>query len=202
MEINFMIKEQVAQVLSDLDSKKLNGQFISLTTRTQSGFSASAKKAGYWKYSIFQTHNWTKDFKTLVETSTGMSDNNINYPELDESKYKAIDVNGLFCQLRSNIEAWYIRLMFNERTAKPTLVIFVGSNGKLVSPEECLTVSALKNYRGEYVPQTVKGALSLIHKVKFRNFKLENIIRLAIGGQEFIDPNLNDLISMIESHRK
>lgn len=195
-----MNKVQVAKVLSMLDEKKLNGQFITLTTMTQSGFSATAKKAGYMKLAYFQSHNWVKSFQELVNTSTGLVDAGIVYPEPDASKYSKIDVNGLFVHLNSDIEKWYIRCMFNEHSSKP-FSMFIDSNGNKVMPEECLTPSALKEYNGTAEHNTDKGQLTDLAKVVFRNFSIDNIMRLSIGGETLIDSDCVNLIDVIDKAR-
>ena len=68
-----------------------NGQFFTIEARTQSGFSASAKKSNYFKVSKFQSHVFVKSFSELVNTSTGMQELNADYQPEQESLYDSQD---------------------------------------------------------------------------------------------------------------
>lgn len=193
-----MEKIQVASILNILDEKNTNGQFIGVILRTQSGFSAGAKNAGYWKVTKFTGHNWVKTFQELVNTSSGLTKAGIEYPELDESRYSKIDANGLFVHLNSDHEKWYVRMMFNENSPKPTTVFVDMTAGKEITPEECLTPSALKKYRGEIKITTEKGELLEKAKVTFRNISIENIVQFSISGNMFVDESLKHYLQYVK----
>ena len=160
-----------------------NWQFFTMIAKTQSGFSASAKKAGYWKISKFQSHVFVKSFSELTNTSTGMVELNANYKPENESLYNAIAHNGLLANLKSNTSKLYIRCMFNEHNAKPE-VKFIDSNNNVIDPEECLTASALEKFRHEksFSDMSKSEKIAEISQVNIRYFSWENVQYLSIGG--------------------
>jgi hypothetical protein len=163
-----------------------NGQFFTIISKTQSGFSALAKKSGYWKISKFQSHVFVKSFSELTNTSTGMSELNATYKPENDSLYNAIAHNGLLATLKSNPSKQYIRCMFNEKTAKPE-VKFVDNSGNIVTAEECLTASALEKFRHkkEFSRMSKSEKIAEISDVNIRYFSWENIMYIAIGGVSY-----------------
>lgn len=160
-----------------------NGQFFTVVAKTQSGFSASAKKAGYWKVSKFQSHVFVKSFSELTNTSTGMVELNATYKPENESLYNNIAHNGLLAELKSCPDKKYIRCMFNEKTARPE-VKFIDSFGNEITAEDCLTASALAKFRHEkeFSAMSKSEKIAEISQVNIRYFSWENITYLSIGG--------------------
>jgi hypothetical protein len=163
-----------------------NGQFFTMIAKTQSGFSALAKKSGYWKVSKFQSHVFVKSFSELTNTSTGMTELNATYKPENDSLYNNIAHNGLLATLKSNPEKLYIRCMFNEKTAKPE-VKFVDDNGNVITAEECLTTSALEKFRHEkeFSQMSKSEKIAEISQVNIRYFSWENVMYLSIGGKVY-----------------
>jgi hypothetical protein len=166
-----------------------NGQFFTIEARTQSGFSAEAKRNNCFKVSKFQSHVFVKDFKTLVNTSTGMTEINATYNPEQESLYMPIAHNGLLAVLKSNTDKQYIRCMFTEKTAKAE-VHFYNMAGKEISAEECLTKSALEKFRHEKSFQDMSKSekIAEISQTAIRYFLWENITYLSIGGKVYSTP--------------
>jgi len=100
--------------------------------------------------------------------------------------------------LNSDPEKWYVRMMFNEKSPKPLTVFADISSGKIITPEECLTPSALKKYRGESKVNTEKGELLEKAQVTFRNISIENIIQFSIGGHTFVDESLSHYLQYVK----
>lgn len=166
-----------------------NGQFFTIEARTQSGFSAEAKKNNCFKVSKFQSHVFVKDFKTLVNTSTGMVEINATYNPEQESLYIPIAHNGLLAVLKSNTDKRYIRCMFTEKTAKPECH-FYNMAGEEISAEECLTKSALEKFNHEksFSDMSKSEKIAEISKTAIRYFSWENITYLSIGGKVYSTP--------------
>lgn len=166
-----------------------NGQFFTIEARTQSGFSASAKKSNYFKVSKFQSHVFVKSFSELVNTSTGMQELNADYQPEQESLYEGVAHNGLLALLKSNMDKQYIRCMFTEKTAKAE-VHFYNMAGEEVSAEECLTKSALEKFNHEksFSDMSKSEKIAEISKTAIRYFSWENITYLSIGGKVYSTP--------------
>lgn len=163
-----------------------NGQFFTVHAKTQSGFSAEAKRNGYYKLSKFQSHVFVKDFKTLVNTSTGMVEINATYNPEQESLYVPIAHNGLLAVLKSNMDKQYIRCMFTEKTAKAE-VHFYNASGEEITAEECLTKSALEKFNHEksFSDMSKSEKIAEISKTAIRYFSWENVVYLSIGGKVY-----------------
>jgi hypothetical protein len=163
-----------------------NGQFFTIEARTQSGFSAEAKRNNCFKVSKFQSHVFVKDFKTLVNTSTGMQEINAVYNPEQESLYIPIAHNGLLAVLKSNPSKQYIRCMFTEKTAKAE-VHFYNSKGEEIPAEECLTKSALEKFRHEkdFRDMSKSEKIAEISQTAIRYFSWENITYLSINGEKY-----------------
>ena len=171
------------------DDHFIYGQIFTVLSKTQSGLTTTAKKAGYLKVSLFQARIYkAESVIEKINTSTGMVDAGLTYTAKRESYYVSEGLNGLFSALKSNEDKKYLEIYFTESDENfKSQSIFVSPNGDIITDENELATIKEKPCK--------QSAAYEISGVKIRQFSWENLIYVKIAGNTCQDNNLIDIIN-------
>ena len=190
-----MNQTQYAQLRDTLEEKNIFGQFVSIIVKSDNGFNAAAKRAGWTKVTTYKSlHVPKKGYIETLNTSTGAIEAGVEFSALRESYYNSEAANGFCSHLKSNPDEKYIRILYDRDKSDPARTVYVSPEGNIISDvkqvEHLFTDSYRKKRAGEpsNTPrgQVIAGAEI---DVRFLPVKIANVVRLKVSGMDFQDYN-------------
>ena len=166
------------------------GKKIGIVAATTSGFKAAYK--GYRKVSHIVVTFPKRDYYELVNTSSGIEKLGITVNPLQDAGYSFV---GGLLSVKDDTNEGYVRIPFDTSDDRnhvqnigETFIIDVDGN-KYVYSDDYFTPSYIKNQK-----EGSGREAQLKISVKFRTYKLDNIIKINVNGMTYINEELNKLI--------
>lgn len=197
MDIN-----QYSALISALDDN-IFGQKFSVLIASNSGFNAIAKKAGYMKITKIVVSIRRASYLDVVNASSGAEKLGVTFNPKRDSYYESEKLLGLFSHLISNPDEKYMQFKWdNEDKSNYIKSVYVDANMQIVADDindalvkSLYTPSAYKNLTEGYGRTKVMRDND-IH-VHHNTPKIENIVKIKIGGIEVTDTNLRNYTNII-----
>ena len=180
------------QFQSIAEKKNVLGQFVSVisVSEQEKNVLPEYKGKGIVKVSAFQAHIRKDEYLEVLNTSTGAVETGVQFTAKRESYYYDIAHCGFCRALKSDPSKLYVELRFNDKDKEADDSFLVDEEGNFY--DFSILKEKSKNTRAKLVE---------VFKVSIRQFKIESIARLKIGGEIFDDENLIKYIDMIEARK-
>ena len=186
------MKRNEFEILKGLEDEIAYGQFLTcmyVSEPKTSDLNPEYKKAGIKKVSYFQTRLFKKSYLEMVNTSTGAINAGVEFKAVRKPTYNSVALNGFLSELISDNEKKYMILKFRKSDTTFAHVKYVDGNGVEYKAEDILREKPVSER------QAAIDAITGEEKPEVRNYAIEKIAYLAIGGHKFID---HDVIAEIE----
>jgi len=174
-----------------MGEEKIFGQILTITSLTEvknTDLKPEYKNTGIKKLSHFQCHLFKKSYLDIVNTSDGAVSAGIEFKPLRKSYYNSIALNGFCSELISDPSKKYISVKFSgENNAN---VVYLSSNNEILKKEDILKEKETESGR-----EKIKTALDI--KVQIKYFNIENILKMSINKQVFIDNRFSEYENLI-----